>query len=82
MPEKVGKELIKREPGFLYYVKDGDVMATPMKGKPGTKHKVSKEKVTMEKGFMYFLGSSGYVERAARKGRQKKEEAKATPAKK
>lgn len=80
MPEKVGKEKIEREPGFLYYVKDGEVFATPMKGKPGQKHKVSKEKVTMDKGFMYFLGKSGFVERAPRKGRAKAEGGEKKPA--
>jgi hypothetical protein len=73
MPEKVGKEQIKREPGFLYYVKaDGFVYQGPMKGKTGEVKKVSKEAIKQEKGFMYFLGKSGFVERAPRKGRQKK----------
>jgi len=77
MPEKVGKELIKREPGFLYFVMaNGTVERAPMKGKPGKREQVSKETVKIEKGYMYFLGSSGYVERAPRKGRQKKEEKK------
>lgn len=86
MPEKIGKELIKREKGFLYYVKDGDVWQCPMKGKTGEKKKISKEKVTIEKGFMYFVGKSGYVERAPRKakgsGGAKKEKKAEAPKKK
>lgn len=89
MSEKVGKELIKREPGFLYFVvKDGSVEAAPMKNKPGKRHVVSKEKVTIDKKYMYFLGKSGYVERAPRKVKAKAEEpakkpdAKKEPAKK
>jgi hypothetical protein len=68
MPEKVGKELIKKEPGFLYYVKEGFVWASPMpRNKEGKKHQVSKEKIETDKAFMYFVGKSGYVERAPRK---------------
>ena len=74
--EKVGKELIEKEPGFLYYVKDGYVWGSPMpRNKEGKVHRVNKEKIETEKKYMYFVGKSGYVERALRKQK------KAAPAK-
>jgi hypothetical protein len=87
MPEKVGKEKIVREKGFLYYLKDGFVWASPMKTNKDPKakpHKVGTEKITSEKGFVYYLGSDGFVERAPRKakgsGPKKEKKAKAKKA--
>lgn len=85
MTENVGKEKIKREPGYLYYIgKDGYVWASPMKGKPGTKKKVGTEKIEREKGFVYFLGSGdpAVVGRAPRAKPKGSAEKKAKPAKK
>ena len=52
MGVKIGKEKIKREPGYLYYLgKDGYVWAAPMKSnKTGKKRKVGTEKIPKEKG--------------------------------
>ena len=69
MGTKIGKEKIKREPGYLYYLgKDGFVWAAPMKNnKTGKKKKVGTEKVAREKGFLYYLGKDGYVGKAKMK---------------
>jgi hypothetical protein len=47
MTEKVPREKIKREKGFLYFIgKDGYIWAAPMKhNKTGVKHKVGTQKV-------------------------------------
>ncbi|MEM4335614.1 MAG: hypothetical protein QXL47_00085 [Candidatus Anstonellales archaeon] len=69
MAERIGKEKINREEGYLYYIgKDGYVWATPMKhNKSGRKKKVGNEKITKEEGYLYFLGKDGYVYRARMK---------------
>ncbi len=74
MGQKIGKEKIKREKGYLYYVgKDGYVWAAPMKyNKKGRKKKVGKEKIKKEEGYMYYVGSDGYVYRARLKNYKKR----------
>jgi hypothetical protein len=74
MGEKIGKEKIKREPGYLYYVgKDGYVWAAPMRhNKNGKKKKVGKEKIKKEEGWMYYVGKDGYVYRARLKNWDKR----------
>jgi hypothetical protein len=69
MGQRIGKEKIEREEGYLYYVgKDGYVWAAPMKHKPGGKKKrVGNEKITKEPGYMYYLDKGGYVARAKMK---------------
>jgi len=49
MTEKVPREKIKREKGFLYFIgKDGYIWAAPMKhNKTGVKHKVGTQKVPL-----------------------------------
>lgn len=74
MAERIGREKIDREDGYLYFLgKDGFVWKTPMKTNPrGRKAKVSDEKVKREEGYLYFIDKSGYVARAKmnRKGRR------------
>jgi hypothetical protein len=69
MAERVGKEQIKREKGYLYYLgKDGYLWRTPTKvNKRGRKSKVGTEKVKREYGYMYFLDKKGYIARARMK---------------
>lgn len=73
MGEKVGKELVKREKGYLYYVgKDGKVYRVPTKAmrskvKNTKPEAVTKEAVKREPGYLYYLGKSGYVERSKMK---------------
>ena len=69
MGQRIGKEQIKREKGYLYFLgKDGYMWKTPTKlNKKGKKAKVGTEKVTREDGFMYYLDKNGYVARAKMK---------------
>ncbi len=75
MAERIGKEKISREDGYLYYIgKDGYVWKTPMKkiNPRGRKAKVGSEKISRAEGFLYFLDKGGFVARAKmnRKGRR------------
>jgi hypothetical protein len=69
MAEKVGKEQIKREKGYLYYLgKDGYLWKTPTKlNKTGRKAKVGTEKIVRQDGYMYFLDKKGFISRARMK---------------
>ena len=69
MGERIGKEKISRENGYLYFVgKDGFVWAVPMRhNKGGRKKKVGNEKIMKASGFLYYLGKDGYVYRAKMK---------------
>jgi hypothetical protein len=58
----ISKQKIVRQPGFLYYVKDGYVMAAPMQGNlTGKKHKVNEEKINSA-GKRCWINKQGYVE--------------------
>lgn len=74
MGEKIGKEKISRENGYLYFVgKDGFVWAVPMRhNKGGRKKKVGNEKVMKASGFLYYLGKDGYVYRAKMKNAKRR----------
>lgn len=65
MAEKISRESIKREEGYLYYLgKDGYVWQNPTRSnKSGKKVKVGNEKVERQKGYLYFVDSDGYVSR-------------------
>jgi hypothetical protein len=68
MAQKVAKDGVKREEGFLYFIdKQGDVSRAKMArgGKKGGKpQKVAKVGIKKEKGFLYFLDKQGDVSRA------------------
>ena len=66
MGERVGREKIIRENGYLYYVgKDGYVWRAPMKhNKRGRKKRVGTERVHKQPGYMYYVDKKGYVARA------------------
>ncbi|MEM0106618.1 MAG: hypothetical protein QXD11_00315 [Candidatus Micrarchaeaceae archaeon] len=66
MAEKIGKEAVQKEDGYLYYVgKDGYVWRAPMKTNPkGKKQRVGSEKIEKEDGYFYFIDKKGYVSRA------------------
>ncbi len=71
MSEKIAKTGIKRDNDLMYYIKNGDVWATPRK-KPnqpkGKAAKVAAAGVEMDYSkYLYFLDSDGDV---ARKERQ------------
>jgi len=90
MAEKVAKMGVKREPGYLYFLRGSDVWKTPMKraGGPsaaGKAEKVASGGFKREEGYLYFLDSNGDVARAKRAvGGQKRKKAKlkAAPKKK
>jgi hypothetical protein len=74
MAERISKERIEREDGYLYYLgKDGYVWRTPMKANTkGKKARVGNEKINREEGYLYYIDKAGYVARAKmnRKGRR------------
>lgn len=68
---------IKREPGWLYFLRGTDVMRAPMKrsiaaGKSKAE-KVAAAIFTREDGYLYFLDANGDISKAARGvGRKRK----------
>ena len=70
MAEKIAKTGIKRDNDLMYYIKGGDVWATPRKkpGQPkGKAAKVAAAGVDMDYSkFLYYLDSDGDVARQAR----------------
>src|SRR5438552_14384734 len=88
MAEKVSKLGVKREPGFLYFLRGSDVWKTPMKraGGPsaaGKAEKVAAGNFLRAEGYLYFLDSNGDVSRAKRAvgGQKRKKTKKAAPKK-
>src|SRR4051812_40845500 len=81
--EKVEKVGLKREKGFLYFVRGTDVFKNPMKRAGGPSAKGKAEKVhsgnfKREDGFLYFLDKAGDVGRSKRAvGGQKRKKTKA-----
>jgi hypothetical protein len=66
MAERIGKEKIDKEDGYLYFVgKDGYVWRAPMKtNKKGKKARIGTERIEKEEGYLYFIDKNGYVSRA------------------
>ena len=87
MAEKIAKTGIKRDNDLMYYIKGGDVWATPRKkpGQPkGKAAKVANAGVEMDYSkYLYYLDSDGDVARQARQvgGSKRKKSAKAAPKK-
>ncbi len=73
MAERVTREKVDREDGYLYYLgRDGYVWRTPMKNNSrGRKSKIGAERVSRQEGYLYFIDKSGYVARTKmnRRGR-------------
>ena len=87
MAEKIAKTGIKRDNDLMYYIKGGDVWATPRK-KPnqpkGKAAKVANAGVEMDYSkYLYYLDSDGDVARQARQvgGSKRKKSAKSAPKK-
>jgi hypothetical protein len=85
MAEKVAKVGVKKESGFLYFLRGSDVWRVPMKraGGPsaaGKEEKVAAGNFTRQEGYLYFLDQNGDVARAKRAvgGQKRKKAAKAT----
>ena len=94
-PEKVFKAGIQRESGWLYFLRDGNIMRARMvrggqKKKPGEKPEVVlKTDVKRESGYLYYLDGQGDISRTlmsrggtARKKKRSKKAAAKKPAKK
>jgi len=88
MGEKIAKLGIKRDNDMMYYIKNGDVWATPRKkpGQPkGKAAKVAAAGVEMDYSkYLYYLDGDGDVARKERQvgGSKRKKAAKKAPAKK
>jgi DNA-binding protein HU-beta len=87
MGEKIFKTGIKRDNDLMYYIKSGDVWATPRKkpGQPkGKAQKVATAGIEMDYSkYLYYLDGDGDVARKERQvGGSKRKSKKAAPAKK
>ena len=85
MGEKIAKLGIKRDNGMMYYIKSGDVWATPRKkpGQPkGKAAKVAAAGVEMDYSkFLYYLDGDGDIARKERQvGGSKRKSTKAPKA--
>ena len=87
MAEKVAKVGVKRESGYLYFLRGSDVWRSPMKraGGPsaaGKAEKVASGNFSREEGYLYFIDKNGDVSRAKRAvGGQKRKKKAAAPKK-
>ena len=65
MAERVTRERIQREDGWLYFLgKDGYAWRTPMTDNPnGKTEKIGTEKVKRDENYLYFIDKDGYVAR-------------------
>ena len=86
MAEKVAKLGVKREAGYLYFLRGSDVWKTPMKRANGPSAAGKAEKVAggnfnREEGYLYFLDKNGDVSRAKRAVGGQKRKKKAAPKK-
>jgi hypothetical protein len=88
MGEKIAKLGIKRDNDLMYYIKKGDVWATPRKkpGMPkGKASKVADASIEMDYSkYLYYLDGDGDVARKERQvgGSKRKKKAGSKPAKK
>jgi hypothetical protein len=87
MGEKIAKLGIKRDNDMMYYIKSGDVWATPRKkpGQPkGKAAKVAAAGIDMDYSkFLYYLDGDGDVARKERQvGGSKRKSSKKSSAKK
>ena len=88
MGEKIFKTGIKRDNDLMYYIKGGDVWATPRKkpGQPkGKAQKVAAAGIEMDYSkYLYYLDADGDVARKERQvgGSKRKKAAKAAAPKK
>ena len=86
MGEKIAKLGIKRDNDLMYYIKKGDVWATPRK-KPnqpkGKASKVADASIEMDYSkYLYYLDGDGDVARKERQVGGSKRKKKGAPAKK
>jgi len=86
MGEKIAKTGIKRDNDLMYYIKTGDVWATPRKkpGQPkGKAQKIASAGIEMDYSkYLYYLDGDGDVARKERQVGGSKRKSKKAPAKK
>src|SRR5947209_5938458 len=86
MGEKIAKTGIKRDNDLMYYIKSGDVWATPRKkpGQPkGKAQKIANAGIEMDYSkYLYYLDGDGDVARKERQVGGSKRKSKKAPAKK
>ena len=86
MGEKISKTGIKRDNDLMYYIKNGDVWATPRKkpGQPkGKAQQVAKAGIEMDYSkYLYYLDGDGDVARKERQVGGSKRKSKKPAAKK
>lgn len=88
MGDKIARTGIVRDNDLMYYVKNGDVWATPRKqaGKPkGKSRKIADAGITLDYSkYIYYVDGDGDVARKARQvgGKRKKAATKASTKKK
>ena len=84
--DKVARTGVKKEKGYLYFVRNGDVWRAPLKRSgqsKGKAEKVADANVTAESGYLYFVDRDGDVGRTKRAvGGQKRKKAAGKAAKK
>jgi hypothetical protein len=86
MGEKIAKTGIKRDNDLMYYIKGGDVWATPRKkpGQPkGKAQKIANAGIEMDYSkYLYYLDGDGDIARKERQvGGSKRKSKKAAPKK-
>ena len=83
MAEVVETAGLKRQKGYLYFVRGTDVFKQPAgRGVSGQAQEVYKGTFEREDGYMYFLNAEGHIARARRSVGGKKPAAKKPAAKK
>ncbi len=86
MGDKIAKLGIKRDNDLMYYIKGGDVWATPRKkpGQPkGKATKVAQAGIEMDYSkYLYYLDGDGDIARKERQVGGSKRKSKKAPAKK
>jgi len=59
----ISRQPITRRPGYMYYVKEGYIWASPLKGNTGgTKFRASEEYLPASAGKMCWVNKQGYAE--------------------
>ena len=59
----ISKTAIVRKPGYMYYVKEGYITASPLKGNKGApKFRASEEYLPASVGKMCWVNKQGYAE--------------------